>query len=241
MLWQYNLLLRMLLSAGWLPRRLHAGRQSAGRADYWKVLLKTMHSNAVNSAGDVWHALRDELRAFLRSRVPGDADADDLLQDVFVRVVEKVGSLRQADRIESWVYRIARNAVADFYRRRTPRPIEAVEDVVDPHDEDDGGRRQNRAVGAWLSLMIGALPPTLRDAVRMYEIDGLSQSEISSRLGTSLSGAKSRVQRGRRRLEELLRDCCQLELDRRGNVMACMPANVDGCAQASCECVDNAL
>ena len=195
-------------------------------------------NDAAPTVEDVWHAISDGLRAFLRSRVPNDSDADDLLHDVFVRVHEQIGSLRQGDRIESWVYQIGRNAVADFYRRRTPRSADAVEDVVDPHGEDDGGENRNRAVAAWLPLMIDVLPQTLRDAVRMYEIEGVSQAEIASRLGISLSGAKSRVQRGRKRLEEILRGSCEFQLDRRGNIIACKPANDDGCGHASCECDD---
>ncbi|MEX2169821.1 MAG: RNA polymerase sigma factor SigZ [Pirellulales bacterium] len=224
-----------------LPDRLlPTGRRKAEYAHQRKVLLRTM-DDAAKLADDVWPALSDELRAFLRSRVPSESDADDLLQDVFVRVVEKIGSLREADRVESWVYQVARNAIADFYRRRASRPDGsingAVEGVVDRHGENDAGN-QNCAVGAWLSRMIGALPTTLRDAVRMYEIEGLSQAEIANRLGISLSGAKSRVQRGRRQLEELLLGSCQLELDRRGNVLACKPANLDNCAEASCQCND---
>ena len=201
-----------------------------------------MMDDAANRPEEVWTALSEELRAFLRSRVPSEFDADDVLQDVFVRVAEKVGSLRQRDRIESWVYQVARNALADFYRRRAYRlegPVEgSVADAIDPRGENGAGN-QNRAVGAWLSLMIGGLPTMLRDAVRMYEIEGRSQAEIADRLGTSLSGAKSRVQRGRRQLEELLLGSCQLELDRRGNVLACKPAEPGVYAELSCECDDD--
>jgi RNA polymerase sigma-70 factor (ECF subfamily) len=189
---------------------------------------------------EVWNALSEELRAFLRPRVPCESDADDVLQDVFVRIVEKIGSLREAGRIESWVYQIARNAIADFYRRRTPQPADPVEVAVDPQEEEGDGNL-NRSVAAWLSLMIESLPETLRDAVRMYEMEGLSQSEIANRLNISLSGAKSRVQRGRRQLEQLLRGSCDLETDSRGNVIGCKAANLDSCEQVSCECDDKGL
>lgn len=195
-------------------------------------------NDAATTVEDVWHTISDGLRAFLRARLPNDSDADDLLHDVFVRVHEKIGSLRQSERIEAWVYQIGRNALADFYRRRSPRLADAVEDVVDPHCDDDYKKNKNLAVAAWLPLMIDVLPQTLRDAVRMYEIEGVSQAEIASRLGISLSGAKSRVQRGRRRLEEILRGSCDFQLDRRGNIIACKPANDDDCGQASCECDD---
>lgn len=220
----------MLLPALLLPDGMLSTSQAI-RGCWRQVLLKTM-SNSAQRSESVWHALSDDLRAFLRKRVDSDADADDLLQNVFLRVVEKISSLRQADRIESWVYQIARNEIADFYRRRTPKSAEAVEDVVDPNQVNSVSNR-NRTVGGWLALMIGQLPNTLRDAVRMYEIDGLSQAEIARRLSISLSGAKSRVQRGRRRLEQLLRGCCQLELDRRGNILECKSASGSG---VSCEC-----
>lgn len=190
-----------------------------------------------NIAEDVWQVLSDDLRAFIRSRVRHESDADDILQDVFVRVLEKIGSLREAERIESWVYQIARNVIADFYRRQTLRPTEAVEEVAD-QDENDGGTNQNHAIANWLSLMISNLPEKQRNAVQMYEIEGLPQSEIAQLLSISLSGAKSRVQRGRNRLEELLRGCCQFELDRRGNVIECRPATADCCEQVSCGCDD---
>jgi RNA polymerase sigma-70 factor (ECF subfamily) len=136
---------------------------------------------AANIAEDVWHVLSDDLRAFIRSRVRHESDADDILQDVFMRVLKKIGSLREAERIESWVYQIARNVIADFYRRQTPRPTEAVEEVAD-QDENDGGTNQNHAIANWLSLMISNLPEKQRDAVQMYEIEGRPQSEIAQRL-----------------------------------------------------------
>jgi RNA polymerase sigma-70 factor (ECF subfamily) len=191
-------------------------------------------------AGDVWHELSEALRSFLRSRLPSESDADDLLQDVFVRVIEKIGSLREADRIESWVYQIARNAVADFYRRRVQPSGEPIEDAAAPYLDDVDGNH-NHAIGTWLSAMIDSLPEKHRDAVRLYEVEGLSQAEIARRLNVSLSGAKSRVQRGRRQLEELQRGCCQLELDRRGNVIECRPVTSDCCSKPSCGCDDNTL
>lgn len=190
-------------------------------------------------AGDVWYALSDELRSFLRSRLPSESDADDVLQDVFVRVVESLRSLREANRIESWIYQIARNAVADFYRRRVQPSVKPIEDAAEPFlDAADGNH--NHAIGTWLSAMIDSLPEKYRDALRMYEVEGLSQSEIANRLQISLSGAKSRVQRGRRQLEELLRGCCQLGLDRRGNVIECVPLKSDSCSKQSCGCQDKA-
>jgi RNA polymerase sigma-70 factor (ECF subfamily) len=195
-------------------------------------VLLTM-DNANPMAGELWQALSGQLRAFIRRRVRSDTDADDVLQDVFVQVVEKIGSVRQADRIQSWVFQIARNAVVDSYRRQNPRPSNAVEDVADSFGTNEN---LNAAIGNWLSSMIAMLPSTLRDAVRLYEIEGWSQLEIADQLGISLSAAKSRVQRARGKLGELLQSHCEVELDRRGNVLDCKPKRADGCGPVSCEC-----
>jgi RNA polymerase sigma-70 factor (ECF subfamily) len=149
--------------------------------------------------------------------------------------MKEIGSLRQSDRLAAWVYQIARHEIFDFYRSRVPRPQVSVEEAVNS-DRDVGN--MNHAVGAWLSRMIGELPDTLREAVRLYEVENLPQAEIASRLEISLSGAKSRVQRGRRQLENLLRGCCQIDLDRRGNVIECQSAKADSCRQGSCQCRD---
>lgn len=186
--------------------------------------------------GELWAALSDELRGFIRSRVTCESDADDVLQDVFVRIVEKIGSLREAERVQSWVYQIARNAITDYYRRRTQATDPA--ELAENRPVEEGRGNLNESVAAWLSLMIGALPETLRDAVRMYEMEGLPQSLIAKHLDISLSGAKSRVQRGRCQLENLLRTSCELQTDRRGNVIACKTKEPGGCEQASCDCDD---
>jgi RNA polymerase sigma-70 factor (ECF subfamily) len=227
-LWYDYLLLRMLLPVHLLPAHPAATQRPRGR----KVLLATM-SEPVQVTDDTWQSLGAELRGFVRARVRCDADADDLLQDVYLRMLEKISSLRNTERLESWVYQIARNAIADFYRRASPRPGRPVEDIAG-NVAVQPANNNNHAVGAWLSAAIDRLPKTLREAVRMYEIEGQSQDKIARTLQISLSGAKSRIQRGRRRLAELLHNCCQLELDRRGNVLECTPSSDASCPPANC-------
>jgi RNA polymerase sigma-70 factor (ECF subfamily) len=194
-------------------------------------------SNTTTTSDGLWHALGDELRAFLRSRVSNDADSDDLAQDVLLRIASNLNSLRDADRIQSWVFQIARNALVDFYRRQAKQPVQS--DAIEVTINEDLGN-QNAAIGRWLLRMVDRLPDTVRDAVRLYEIEGLPQSDIAQRLGLSLSGAKSRIQRGRHQLAELLNECCALERDRRGNVIDCRPNAENSCVEPECECQSEA-
>ena len=165
----------------------------------------------------IWEQLSEDLRAFIRRRVPDDATADDLLQDVFVRIHERLDQLGEDERVAAWVYRIARNRIADHYRQQ--RPSAPLPELAAEEPEPSDVPLRNQLVGAWLAAMIEQLPDTYRDAVRMVELEGLSQVEVARRLGLSVSGAKSRVQRGRAELRRILDRCCHVELDRRGNVL----------------------
>jgi RNA polymerase sigma-70 factor, ECF subfamily len=167
----------------------------------------------------IWTHLSSDLRRFIRRRVPDHHVADDLLQETFVRVHRNIGTLQEADRLGAWVYRIARNVIHDHHRKATRVVALADADPVD--DADDG---QARCGGCdWLDEMIRSLPEGYREAVQLSEIEGLSQQEVADRIGLSLSGAKSRIQRGRALLRGVLEQCCHFEFDVRGNMMDCDP------------------
>jgi RNA polymerase sigma-70 factor (ECF subfamily) len=174
-----------------------------------------MQDNQI-STETIWALLSSKLGSFIRSRVADEQAASDLLQETFLRIHENLGSMESQERIPAWVFQIARNLITDHYRsnrrkeasiRLTPEPIIEVTKNINSH------------IAGWLPVMIQLLPEKYRLAVELYEIDGLPQQEIAERLGISLSGAKSRVQRGRHRLRKILNDCCSFELDRRGNVL----------------------
>ena len=179
-----------------------------------------IHREAVRpSTGEVWHGLRDDLLAFFRARVRDPHRAEDLLQETFLRIHGGLEGLRAVDRLVPWVYRVARSVLADQARAGQPAAyrVEALED--EPGAAADQPSNLNAVVAGWLPEMIAMLPAESREAVRLAEIDGRSQAQVAQELGLSLSGAKSRVQRGRAKLRELLLACCHLDLDRGGNVL----------------------
>jgi len=172
------------------------------------------------SVGPAYTALRDGIRRFVAARV-APANVDDVVQDVFVRMQESVGDLRDEERLAGWAFRVARSVVVDHHRAlarsRAREDVEAEPDAA-PVDEDDEGN-VNAVVAGWLAPLLFLLPDEHEDAVRRVDVEGMSQREYAALAGISLSGAKSRVQRGRRMLAELVRACCDLELDARGNVI----------------------
>jgi RNA polymerase sigma-70 factor (ECF subfamily) len=174
------------------------------------------------STEHVWSVMSDELARFIRRRVESPEVAADLLQETFVRIHDAIDDLRDDDRLAAWVYRIARNVIIDHYRaarRETTLPGDAADPDDNPGIGSAAPDNLNATVGGWLSEMIATLPEPYRATMELAEGEGLTQQAIADRLGLSLSGAKSRVQRGRTLLRRMLLDCCHVELDRYGNVI----------------------
>lgn len=167
-----------------------------------------------------WPDAAAQLRPFLARRVEA-ADVDDVLQDVWLRVERGLASLRDEERFTAWLFQIARNAVADHLRARARQPVaEPVEAAVEPIDDD---RDAAAALARCISIFVARLPSPYREAVSLIELEGLSVRDAADMVGISVSGMKSRVQRGRAQLRQLFEACCEIALDARGKVIGFTP------------------
>ncbi|MFO7529684.1 MAG: RNA polymerase sigma factor SigZ [Marinobacter sp.] len=169
----------------------------------------------MNRSGKLWQEYRTKLRAFIRSRVSDETISDDILQDVFLKMHTGLVSLKDETKLKSWLYQIARNAIIDYFRSQKPT-VELADQL--PHPEIEPNEKTAQELSECLEPMIQLLPENYRDAIILSEIKGLTQKEVAKSQGISLSGAKSRVQRGRALLKTMLSDCCQLEFDHSGRL-----------------------
>ena len=168
----------------------------------------------------LWAEFSPALRAFLARRVPPGVEPDDLLQDVFLRVVRHLPTLRSTDRPEAWLFQIARNAVRDSLRARFRRDgrTDALEDDFEALPDDADVPAAQAELAPCLTAMIQRLPEPYRTAIALTSIQGLTQAEAARHAGVSVSGMKSRVQRGREHLRQMLVRCCEIAVDVRGGV-----------------------
>lgn len=177
-----------------------------------------------------WQELQEALRSFFLRRVKAD-DVDDLMQECFLRVSQGLPALRDRERIGTWMFRIARNLVVDHrlrLRRSLPPDVRGGEAAGEgPAEEEDLDLR----IGGWLASMIDQLPARYSEVLRDSELTGIPHRDIADRLGLSISGVKSRVQRGRAMLRDRLLACCALEFDSRGRVR-----DYERKAPNSCDC-----
>lgn len=167
--------------------------------------------------GFVWSRLRDRLAV------------EDILQEICLKIHTGLDRLRDSERIEGWIFRIARNAIIDYYRGRRPA-VELTEEMVG-FEEDREERKLQERLRRDVQAMVDRLPPSFRETIVMTDLGSASQVERARRTGLSFSGAKSRVQRARARLRRMLLDCCHFQFDRMGRVIDYSPRCDRCCAQ----------
>ncbi len=174
------------------------------------------------AARGAWKELDAKLRPFVARRVRTPADVDDVVQDVFLRIQRGASGLENSERFGPWVYRIARTAIVDHHRAAARNPL-ADRDAPDegPASEDDGTAEEDLA--AYVAAFVAMLRSPYREALTLTELQGMSQKDAAAMLGISVSGMKSRVQRGREQLRDVLEASCDIALDVRGRVVACEP------------------
>lgn len=185
------------------------GRHRSTLAPHYarEIIMKTSET--------IWQEYHSRLGAFIRRKVSDDSAADDILQNVFLKMHTGLASLKDATKLQSWLYQIARNAIIDHYRLQ-----KATVDIPEwlPQSHTDHNKEVTQELSKCLQPMIGMLPENYREAVILSELRGLTQKEVAEVQGISLSGAKSRVQRGRALLKEMIADCCLLEFDHNGRL-----------------------
>ena len=169
----------------------------------------------VTATEAIWHEYHQRLAAFIRSKVAEEA-VDDVLQDVFVKVHARIDSLQDDTKLQSWLYQLTRNTIIDHYRAK--RSTEALPDWLEQAQTDEV-EAIRQALSSCLEPMIAALPEKYAAAVRLSELDNMPLKAVAAQAGLSLSGAKSRVQRGRALLKGLLQDCCRLEISKDNQIV----------------------
>ncbi|MCX6351339.1 MAG: RNA polymerase sigma factor SigZ [Bacteroidetes bacterium] len=163
---------------------------------------------------NIWAQFHKELHRFINKRIKDADAANDILQDIFIKIHLKLNTLTDAEKLTAWVYQIARNSILDYYKKQKPQAefTENLKEIVD----DEAFKTE---LSTCLIPMIEELPADYKDAIMQTELGDLSQKEYAEKLGISYSGTKSRVQRARQQLHDLFNQCCTIETDKYGNII----------------------
>ncbi len=178
---------------------------------------------------------KDRLQRYITSLVQDPLQAEDLLQETFLRAHRRRESLRDPAALKAWLYRIATNLCADHFRRLVS-PIAAPLPELELTGMMEGGGADHEEPGIdslvaqgemsrCVQRLIHQLPETYRLPILLHDVHGLTNSETAQVLGCSLEVAKIHLHRARRKLKEALLGTCEFSRDERG-VFVCQPKSI---------------
>jgi len=166
----------------------------------------------------IWRQFHQQLLAFIDSKVNDRAIAEDILQEVFVKVYQKLDLLTEQDKLQPWLYQICRNTIIDYYRSKKLIMINShldAEATVEPIPQDLS--QLNRCI----RILINDLPDKYNDIIMRSDLQGEKQQAIAQDYKLTLAAVKSRVIRGREQLRKKLQACCDFEFNEFGAEASC--------------------
>jgi len=172
----------------------------------------------LNCLMQTWHQVEPELHVWPLKRLGDRADADDMLQDLFLKAIRQQDRFCELRNARAWLFELARNALIDRLRV-TREQIELPEDLVTDVTEVAAVD----SLAACLPRVLSELSAEDREALSLCDLQGMSQHDYADLKGISLPGAKSRVQRARKRMRAQLASACQLRFDAAGKVSDFVP------------------
>lgn len=177
----------------------------------------------------LWIQFAEKLKAFIMSKVHNEAVADDILQESFIKIHAKIDSLKDETKIQSWMYQITRNLITDYFRsiKKTQQTTILQEDNKEENDSEDF---MSESIQDMINMM-EELPSEYCEALCLTELKGMSQKQYAEQIGIGYSAAKSRVQRARKMLKDMMMNCCHYQFDKYGTVLGIYPANCCCCSE----------
>ena len=180
-----------------------------------------------------FHRVLDQ---YITARIKNRDDAADVLQEVFIKIAAKLDSLSDSAKMKSWIFTITRNAIIDYYRRNAGQQKAAISEQLADEMMEESADDFTRGLDKCLNGFIHQLPPEYRDVIIDSEIKGIKQKDLADKYNLAYPSLRSRVQRGRTRLREMLLHCCNISADSRGNILerssnnGCNTACNNGCS-----------
>lgn len=177
---------------------------------------------------EIWESFNKELRNYLKRRISDKNLVDDIVQDVFLKVMKNIEKLNEVESIQQYLYKITHNTMVDSFRSRKlvfqelePNTREHLTNIGKNVLKDGSEFKSLNSIvsKSCVKPFIEKLPEKYKNALIAAEINNVPQKELAKELDISYSGAKSRVQRGREKLKNLLQECCNFEYDTYRNLI----------------------
>ncbi|WP_196885442.1 sigma-70 family RNA polymerase sigma factor [Aureivirga sp. CE67] len=180
-----------------------------------------MAKNNLNINEIVQH-FYDYLKAFILSKVNNKELAEDLVQEVMVKLVESHQKEIEITNVKAWLFKVTRNTIYDYFKSHK---LEIdLEENINLFDEIKDSESKLMTTD-YIIPMIDLLPEKFSLPLKMSDIENISQKEIAEKLDLGLSATKMRIKRARVQLHQLFIECCVIEYDKNGAFVGCSIRN----------------
>ena len=166
----------------------------------------------------------ERVRKFILASVKNESVADDLVQETFIKIQENLDSVREPERISSWIFRIAYHLCQDHFRtlKKSSSQEEIHDELVTLQESLAQKKLEQGEMSRCVQDKLSLLPETLRSVIIFADIMDFSRQEIADILGLTLENVKVRLHRARKKLKAILEKECTFEVDER-SVLVCEP------------------
>lgn len=167
----------------------------------------------------IYNQFHQALLGFIKSKVNNHHDAEDILQNVFIKISSGLNDLSRSEKLQSWIYTIARNSIIDYYRvSRNNKDVMMGNDISESFTQEEYNDT-TKGLDCCLMNFMNQLPGEYKDLMIDVELKGVKQKELAQKYNLAYPSIRSRVQRGREKFKQLLLNCCNIESDNRGNIL----------------------
>lgn len=159
---------------------------------------------------EIWAQSKDRLFAYVLSRFKDRTLAEEVTQEVLLKMYQSCCSNREINNLNGWLYQIAHHASLDIVKR------EKKHSQLNQADEGENRSIVWEELSFFLEPLINFLPEKYATPLKMADLKGIPQKDIATKLGLGLSATKSRIQRARMQLKQQILTCFNLETDKNG-------------------------
>jgi RNA polymerase sigma-70 factor (ECF subfamily) len=167
----------------------------------------------------LYRQFHQSLYHYIRSKVRTVEDAEDILQNVFAKIAAHAEALSGKERIQHWLFTITKNTIIDFYRVNAHKKSSPISEALADQILDESSMDATKGLDHCIHNLIALLPDDYRDIIIDSEIKGIPQKALAEKYTMAYPSMRSRVQRGRERLKQILHNCCHIQSDRHGNIL----------------------
>ncbi len=161
---------------------------------------------------EIWNKHQGHLLNFIKNNIDEALIAEDILQEVSIKLLDNINRKTEIENYKNWLFQVTRNTIADYYRKNKKHSELSL-------NQSESNTNSSACVCDLSGFVIKTyLPKKYSQALYLSDIQQKPQQEIAEILDLSLTATKSRIQRGRKKLKELIGECIDIFYNKKGQV-----------------------